>query len=166
MGRRERNEKREVQTRGIDASAKRTMLILSAVALVLILVVVGLLAGLFSGLSGLSRNEPQALEDYLAAQWPIFRLRSWDAESGALELEYPLRFSYAQMQKYGAKLDELRELPAGNLATAADLKNAAREAAGVAIRAITVYGLTNDGQIAYTVRPDGSVSACWETETP
>lgn len=140
---------------------KRTMLILSAVALALILAVALLLSGLLSGLSG-DRRESKALEDYLAEDWPIFRLRRWDAESGSLELEYPLRFSYAQMEKYGASVEELRELPAGNLATVESLRTAARERAGAVIRAVTVYGMTNDGQLAYTLLPDGSVRCCWE----
>ena len=166
MEQRKQKKKPEAKPGRAGASPKRTLLILSAAALVLILMAVGLLAWLFSGLSGLSRGAPQPLEDYLADQWPIFRLRAWDAETGALELDYPLRFSYAQMEKYGAKLEELQALPAGNLATAADLKTAAREAAGVVIRAVTVYGLTTDNRIAYTVHPDGSVTACWETGDP
>ena len=141
---------------------KKTMLILTAAALLLILLAVGLLLGLFSGLSGGSRTT-QELEPYLAENWSVFRLRSWDPESGALELDYPLRFSYAQMEKYGASVEELGMLPAGNLSTVTALKTAALESAGVTIRAVTVYGLTTDGQIAYTVYPDGSALVCWET---
>ena len=140
---------------------KRTMLILTAGALALILAVLLLLSGLLSGLSG-ERRESKGLEDYLAEDWPIFRLRHWDAESGDLELEYPLRFSYAQMEKYGASVEELRELPAGNLATVESLRTAARERTGTVIRTVTVYGLTNDGRVAYTLLPDGSVRCCWE----
>ena len=127
-----------------------------------VLLTLALLFGLFSGLSG---DAPQSreLEDWLAESWPLFRLRSWDAESGALELDYPLRFSYAQMEKYGATIDELRELPEGNLSTIGTLKTAAREAAGVTVRSVTVYGITEDGKTAYTVLPDGSYTACWET---
>lgn len=146
---------------------KKTMLILCAVALVLILLTVGLLAGLFSALGGGkgSASAP-SLEAYLAESWPLFSLRRWDPEQGQLELDYPLRFTYKQMKKYGAVLEELRELPAGNLETAAVLKAAALEAADTTIREVTVYGLTSDGEVAYTVYPDGTLRACWDADTP
>lgn len=143
---------------------KKTMLILAIAAALLIMLTVGLLTGLFSALGGVQDvRQEQTLEDYLAEAWPLFRLRAWDAETGELELEYPLRFSYEQMEKYGAAVEELRDLPAGNLSTVAVLKAAALESAGVTVGAVTVYGLTNDGQTAYTVYPDGSVAACWDT---
>ena len=143
---------------------KRTLLCLGAAALVLILLTVVLLWSLFSGLTGKPSGTGD-LETYLDEHWPVFRLRAWDAETGALELDYPLRFTYAQMEQYGASLEELRELPDGNLDTVAALKTAAREAAGVTVRSVTVYGMTTDGQIAYTVHPDRTVTACW-TEQP
>ena len=142
---------------------KRALLILSAAALALILAVTGLLVFLASGLGNPGRSR-QSLETYLAESWTVFRLRSWDADTGALELDYPLRFTYAQMEKYGGSLEELQALPTGNLDTVASLKLAAREAAGATIRAVTVYGLTSDGLVAYTVYPDGTVTACWTTE--
>lgn len=145
---------------------KKMMLILTVTALVLILLTVGLLLGLFSMLRGTeapASDGGEALEPWLAENWTVFQLRKWDAASGTLELDYPLRFSYAQMQKYGAALEELRELPTGNLDTVAALKTAARETLGVTLRSVTVYGLTTDGETAYTVHPDGSVESCWET---
>ena len=145
--------------------SKRTMKILAVLALVLLLLVGG---GLWTLLSMLNPGKTPAatgegdLESYLSEKWTVFQLRAWEPETGTLELDYPLRFSYAQMEKYGASLDELRELPRGNLATVSALKQAAFEDLGLTIRAVTVYGFTNDGEIAYTLRPDGSVSACWE----
>ncbi|MBQ1678952.1 MAG: hypothetical protein II062_05420 [Oscillospiraceae bacterium] len=148
---------------------KKTMLILCAVALVLIILTVGLLLGLFSTLRGAEPPAPEggeALAPYLAENWPVFRLREWNAATGELRLDYPLRFSYAQMQKYGAAMEELQALPAGNLETVAALKTAVRESLGVTLRSVTVYGCTNDGQIAYTVYPDGAVEACWDEAEP
>ncbi|MBO4419175.1 MAG: hypothetical protein J5789_05075 [Oscillospiraceae bacterium] len=140
---------------------KKTMIILVSIALVLILLVVGLLTGLFLKLNP-DRGEIPSLEDYLAENWKIFRLRSWDEETGALELEYPLRFTFAQMEKYGASMEELRELPTGNLSTVTSLKTAAWEVAKVKLHEVTVYGITSDEQIAYTVYADGSITACWD----
>lgn len=140
---------------------KKTMILLLCVALVLILVVVGLLLGLISIIQPEQKELPP-LEDYLTEKWQIFRLRSWDPENGALELDYPLQFSYAQMEKYGASMEELQSLPTGNLDTIASLKTAVFEATGVSLHAVTVYGVTNDGQTAYTVFPDGSITACWD----
>ena len=118
---------------------KKTLLLLSALALVLILAVVGLLLGFFSRLGQI--GQPKAdLERYLAENWPVFTLRSWDEETGALELDYPLRFSYEQMQKYGASLEELQALPEGNRATVAALKTAVREACGHSLRPVTGRG--------------------------
>ena len=144
------------------------MLILIAVALVLILLVGGGIWGLLSMVdagnppapSGTVDNE--AMETYLTEKWPVFQLRSWEPETGALELDYPLRFTYTQMKKYGGTMDELKDLPAGNLSTVAALKTAALEDLGASIRAVTVHGLTTDGQTAYTVYPDGAVETCWD----
>ena len=143
---------------------KKTLLILLALGLVLVVLTAVLLIALFSGPSAPETGE-QPLEDYLAESWPLFRLHSWDPETGELELDYLLRFTYAQMEKYGGRLEELQELPAGNLVTVGDLKTAAREATGRSIRSVTVYGLTSDGQVAYTLHPDGTVETCWEIET-
>lgn len=157
----ERKSKQEKGKPGKDHT-KRTMLILAGIALVLILLVGALLVTLFSGLNT-AQPKSADLERWLAGNWRIFQLRRWDEETGALELDYPLRFTYEQMKAYGADLEELRDLPAGNLATASSLKLAAREAIGVTVREVTIYGLTTDGQIAYTVKPDGTVEACWDS---
>lgn len=145
------------------AQTKRLLLILAGIALALILLTVGLIWYLVKSLSAASEKLPKAeFESYLAEKWTVFQLRSWDPEAGSLELDYPLRFSYAQMEKYGGSLDELRELPAGNISTVAALKSAAYEDCGVSLRDVFVYGITTEGETAYTVLPDGSVRACWD----
>ena len=155
---REKRELKPAAGKGLRPRTKRLMLILGVAALVLLLV----LAALILFLPGGSAKQP--LDRYLAENWTVFQLRSWDAKSGALELDYPLRFRYEQMEKYGSSIEELQALPEGNYATAETLKAAAKTAAGAEIQSVTVYGLTNDGQIAYTVFPDGTFQACWETE--
>ena len=144
---------------------KRSMLILAVIVLALIFL---LGKGLWSLIpmfgNGNTRTDGESVdfESYLSEKWTVFQLRSWDPDSGVLELDYPLRFTYQQMEKYGGSLDELRGLPEGNLSTVAALKTDAMENAGVTVRDVTVYGLTSDNQIAYTVFPDGSVTACWD----
>ena len=140
---------------------KKTMIILVSVALVLCLTVAVLLVTFFFKLQP-EQEKKIPLEDYLAEQWTVFKLRSWDAGTGSLELDYPLRFTYEQMKKYGGSMEELRDLPTGNLYTIASLKTAARNAAGAELRSVTVYGITSDGQVAYTVFPDGRITACWD----
>ena len=163
------NDKPE-KANGKPDRSKRTMLILAVVALVLILLVGGgiwaLLSMLDAGNTPISSGpvEREAMEAYLTEKWPVFRLRSWDPETGSLELDYSLRFTYEQMEKYGGTLDELKDLPAGNLSTVSALKTAAFENTGASIRTVTVYGLTTDGQTAYTVCPDGSVETCWDVK--
>lgn len=141
---------------------KKTMIILVSVALVLILLVLGLLYGFFSKLNP-DQGDLPSLEDYLTQNWKIFRLRSWDAGTGTLELDYDLRFSYEQMEKYGASMEELQAIPTGNLDTVASLKTAVWEAAKVKLQAVTVHGITSDGKEAYTVSPDGTITACWDS---
>ena len=143
---------------------KKSVLILAAVALVLVLLAAVLLLQLVSRLNPEqgTGEATQSLEEYLRDQWPVFSLRGWNAETGALELDYPVRFSLEQMKKYGAALEELRTLPEGNRDTVAALKAAAYSSVSVTIQTVTIYGVTTDGQIAYTLHPDGTVSACWD----
>lgn len=140
---------------------KKTMIVLGSVALVLTLIVAILLVSLFRTLNPEQKELPK-LEEYLAENWKIFTLRSWNAGSGDLVLDYALQFTYEQMEKYGASMEELRALPAGNLETVASLKAAAYESTGVALKTVTIYGMTSDGKLAYTVFPDGSIEACWD----
>ena len=140
---------------------KKSMIILVSVALVLCLTVAVLLVTFFFKLQP-EQEKKIPLEDYLAEQWTVFKLRSWDAGTGSLELDYPLRFTYEQMKKYGGSMEELRDLPTGNLDTIASLKTAVRNAAGAELRSVTVYGITSDGQVAYTVFRDGRITACWD----
>ena len=140
---------------------KKTMIVLASVALVLTVLVAGLLAWLFFKLNP-QQEEAPSVETYLAENWKVFRLRRYDADTGTLELEYPLQFTYAQMQKYGGSMQELQDLPIGNLDTVESLKTAVRETTKVILRNVTVYGMTSDEQVAYTVLPDGSITACWD----
>lgn len=140
---------------------KKTMTILLSLAFVLILTAAVLLVLFVFRLSP-EQSPAQPLEDYLAEHWKVFTLRSWDAKTGALELDYPLRFTYEQMKKYGGSMEELRNLPTGNLSTVESLRLGVREACEVQLRSVTVYGISSDGQLAYTVHPDGSITACWD----
>ena len=116
-------------------------------------------------LSHFRSEQPPAmdLKSFLSENWSVFQLRSWDPTTGALELDYPLPFSLEQMEKYGRRLQELRELPEGNRSTVTDLKIALREFSSDTVQSVTVYGLTTDGKVAYTLAPDGSLTVCWES---
>ena len=85
---------------------KKTILILSAIALVLILLVAGGLWYFISRLPKVKTPEaPADLETYLAEKWTMYRLRSWNEDTGELVLEYPQKLTYEQFCKYGAELD-------------------------------------------------------------
>lgn len=160
------NDKMKKDDRDQDKT-NRKLRILIAAALILVLLVGGpiwAILSLFDGGKLPTASKDADVETYLTEKWPVFQLRSWDPATGALELDYLLRFTYAQMEKYGGTLDELKDLPTGNLSTVAALKTAALEDVGASIRDVTVRGLTTDGQTAYTVYPDGSVTACWDIQ--
>ncbi len=140
---------------------KKTMIVLVSVALVLTVLVGGLLAWLFIKLNPKQEAAP-SVEAYLTENWKVFRLRSYDPDTGSLALDYPLQFTYAQMKKYGGSMQELQDLPIGNLDTVESLKTAVRETTKVILRNVTVYGMTSDEQVAYTVLPDGTITACWD----
>ena len=142
---------------------KKTMLLLTGLALLLIALSVGLLMGLFSQLNP-AQADALDMETYLSENWRVFQLRSWDPKTGSLELNYPLPFSLEQMKKYGDRLEELRELPEGNRGTLADLRLSLEESVSGTVRQISVYGVTTDGEVAYTLAPDGSLSCCWDAE--
>lgn len=144
---------------------KKTMLILSAVALILTLLVGGGIWFLISRLTGASRpTEKTDLETYLAEHWTFYRLRSWDPDSGVLELENPQKLAYAQMEKYGEELD-LGEDAAAQAEQIRSLRIGLREACGISPTRITVYGISSDGLEAYRVEEDGSVTACWQPDS-
>ena len=142
---------------------KKTVIVLLAVALVLILVTGALL---WYFLSLLPRQKAPAsnadVERYLAENWTIFRVAGWDAERAELKLEYDLPFTYSQVVKYADAVEELRQTPEGNLRTLEDLCDTVREELGVEIRSVTVRGVTADGETAYTVCNDGSIVTCWD----
>lgn len=143
---------------------KKTMVILVCIALALILLVGGLLWYFFSLLPK-GRGEPDPNADvagYLSENWTIFRVRSWDAEAAALELDYDLPFTYDQVMKYAGVVEEIPQTPEGNLVTIRAICETVEQELGVSIRKVTVYGLTADGKTAYTACSDGTISACWD----
>lgn len=146
---------------GLNPRAKRTLGVLAALALVLILLAGGLLWAMLSPLSR-GRSETPDLPDWLEGRWTVFALRQWDPDAGTLELDYPLRFTYEQMEKYGGTIPEVGEIPRGNLETLSTLREDLRQNLGLTDLSITLYGRTTDGQTAYTLFPDGSLSLCWE----
>ena len=138
------------------------MIILVAVALTLILLVVGLLWFLISRLPKVKTSEqPDGVEAYIAEKWSFYRLRSWDEDSGTLVLEYPQKLTYEQFRKYGAQL----ELSADALAQMDHMKGIC---IGIAdrlnkqVRAVSVVGISSDGEEVYTVDQDGNLTACWQ----
>ena len=139
---------------------KKTMLILAVLALVLILIVGVLLWQLLS-LGGGGRQTAE-LPQWIEGHWSVVQLRSWDPETGALELDYPLRFTYAQMEKYGPTIPEVCAIPEGNRDTVAALRTDLGQSLGLRDLSITLYGVTTDGRTAYTLHPDGSLETCWE----
>ena len=143
---------------------KKTMLILSAIALVLVLLVGGGIWFLISHLTGAEqKTEKQELAPDLAEHWDFFRLRSWDAESGVLELESPQKLTYAQMEKYGEELN-LADDALAQLDHIQSLRIGLRDVCGLSPTRITVYGVSSDGQEAFRVEEDGSLAACWQKE--
>lgn len=140
---------------------KKTMLILSAIALVLILLVGGGIWYLISSLTG--AEQPQTRSEvavYLAEHWPMYRLRSWNPDTGVMELENPQQLTYERIEKYGAVLDLTADQP-GQMKS---LRIALREACGVTPARITVYGVSSDGREVYAMEENGSFTACWLTE--
>ena len=100
---------------------KKTIILLALLAFVLIGAAAVLLVQLLSYAP--SEQSPAVeLESFLAENWSVFQLRSWDAKTGALELDYPLPFSLEQMKKYAGVMEELQAIPEGNRRTLIDLK--------------------------------------------
>ena len=143
---------------------KKTMLILIAVVLVLILLVGGLIWYLVSALSGAGgAAEKLSVEAYLAEAWPDYSLEEWDAKNGDLRLSRSLRLTYKQLEKYGDQ-PEMNELVLGHLSTMEQIALGLTHSCGEEVRSITIVGLSSDGQTAYTVSRDGTITTCWERE--
>ena len=143
---------------------KKTMLILSAVALVLILAVGG---GIWFFISKLTAKEAvpekSTVETYLNEHWSFYRLRSWDPASGALELDYPQRHTFEQMKKYGAALDFSADALA-QTQHMQDIRYGLSQVCSVSPTRIVVHGVSSDGREVYTVNEAGDLKACWLSE--
>lgn len=142
---------------------KKTIIALGILVLIFVLILGALLWYLLSILPE-KRTSDASVQEYLTEHWTIFTVKSWDGDSGELELDYVLPFTYEQVTKYADDVEELAQTPEGNLKTAADLCATVREELGVEIRCVTIRGLTVDGQVAYTVDTDGTYEVCWPTE--
>ena len=141
---------------------KKTMLILTAAVLVLILVTGGLIWYLISAISKAGAPaDARSVEDYLAGQWPGYRLEEWDPDTGDLRLSRSLNNTYEQLEKYGAQA-EMNDLVLGHLDTIEVIAAGLNRNCGVRPERITVVGLSSDGQTAYTVCSDGTITTCWE----
>ena len=144
---------------------KKTMLILVSVALVLILAAGGLIWYLISTLSKAGGSAPtKPVEDYLAGQWPGYRLEDWDADAGSLHLSRSLKLSYEQLEKYGDQ-PEMNDLVQGHLETMNQIAVGLIWNCGVEPKQITITGLSSDGKSAYTVCSDGTITTCWADES-
>lgn len=140
---------------------KKTMIVLSSVALVGVLLVGGGIWFLISRLTGAVRPvRTDDVKTYLAEHWDFYSLRAWDPQTGLLELDCPQRFTFEQMEKYGAELDFTADALAQTEHLAA-LRRGLAERCGVKPEAIVVYGVTTDGETAYTVDEAGNLTACW-----
>lgn len=144
-------------------SLKKPILILSAVALVLILAAGGLIWGLLSMLPR-SQTATVDVETYFSQHWTAYQFRSWDPETGLLELDYPQNATYAQMEKYGAELDFSRDA-LDQLQNLQSIRMGVREACGISPRQVLLHGISSDGLEVYTVDTDGGLTACWENPT-
>ena len=144
---------------------KKTMLILVSVALVLILLTLGLLWWLISGLAGrkASGYAPDSVAEYIAEKWTFYRLRSWDPDRRSLELEYPQELTYDQFARYGAELG-FTEAALDQTEQMRNLCRGMQERLGLQPETVTVYGISADGREVYSVDLDGTLTACWETE--
>lgn len=140
---------------------KKSLLLLLCLALVLMLTVGGILWYLFSRLTPAQpETGTRSVEDYLAESWPDFTLEAYDRAEGSLRLTLRLRLTYEQLVQYGDQ-PEMEELVLGHLETMKDIVRGAQTFCGVKLDAVTVTGLSSDGQIAYTVTSDGETTACW-----
>ena len=141
---------------------KKTILILSAIALVLILLVAGGLWYFISRLPKVKTPEaPADLETYLAEKWTMYRLRSWNEDTGELVLEYPQKLTYAQFCKYGAELD----FDADALAQKdrlEDLCLGIETRLKQQVRSASLIGISSDGETVYTVDLAGNLTTCWD----
>ena len=104
----------------------------------------------------------QPVDTYLEQSWPAFRLRSWDANAGTLELDCPWPLTYVQMRDRGAAND-FDGLVAGQVENLRSLVLCLQLACGVTPRQIHVRGLSEDGREVYTADLTGLQTACWHS---
>ena len=113
-----------------------------------------------------------SVEQYLADYWDWYELKSWDAETGTLELTAPINskidVTLAQAQKYalldGVRYDELALSDAENLRKMLAGQNgegAVGEACGIEVRTIVLSRLSCEGETVYTVDQNGVRWQCW-----
>lgn len=106
--------------------------------------------------------EPLDVGEYFAETWQGFTVKSFDNNNGHAEivLEKNLDVSYELARDFGKESYE--ELALGHVETMQIMRAGCLASCGVALQTITVNGISSDGQVIYTVKNDGTLTACWD----
>lgn len=133
-----------------------------------LLLCAGLLAAVIIGIFGfikLTKSKQEtvellSVEEYFAESWQGFALKSCDDNAGTIVLEKQLNVTYEQACAFGK--DSYEELALGHVETMQIMRAGCMAECGVNLHSITVNGISSDGQVIYTVKNDGSLTACWD----
>lgn len=115
---------------------------------------------LMNGAKQTQTTGTQSVEAYFESAWDGFTLVSYDSDTRSVELQKQFEITYEQACSFGKECYE--EVALGHTDTMKIMQSGCEAACGVILRTITVNGCASDGQVIYTVKSDGSLTACWE----
>ena len=100
------------------------------------------------------------MDAYFADAWEGFRLVSYDSAQVSVVLEKTLNVTFEQACSFGKESYE--DLALGHVQTMQIMRSGCMASCGVALKLVTVKGISSDGQVIYTVTSDGALTACWQ----
>ena len=131
-------------------------------ALLLVAVVVGIVwfAKSVKEKTDMPTNEDRTVKAYFEETWPDFCPVVYNEEAQTVTLQKQIECTYDQACSFGKAVYE--DVALGHIDTMEVMMTACSSLCHVTLTDITVYGISLDGEMIYTVHADGRLTGCWE----
>lgn len=107
-----------------------------------------------------SARETVTVENYFAENWDSFRFVLYEEETGCVILQKALDITYEQACSFGKECYE--ELALGHKDSFALMLAGCKSSCDVTLKDICINGVSSDGEVVYSIRASGAMTACWD----